>query len=180
MLCCSCAASAKRGEASEISVAEEPRVLEHCRGAEAGCRWWFSPACMARRYSGWVLAIRSPPGNCSVVGEVSTVTPTHIKSAVYGVRKMQSFLVTWQCALPLLAGAGNWTYSAVAQPVFLVFSTSSLQPGDWREKFSVQMQEPFTIFSALHLAATASHRALWWREWFGLRKRRIALKSLLL
>lgn len=44
------------------------------------------------------------------------------------------------------------------------------QGTDWREKFSVQMQEPFITFSGLHLAAAVSHRALRWREWFGLRK----------
>lgn len=110
MLCCSFAASAKRGDTSGISLGEEPRVSEHCRGAEAGCRWRLSPACMARRYLGWVLAIRSPSGNCSLVGEFSAVTRTHIKSAMYGVRKMQSSLVTWRCVLPLLAGAGHWTY----------------------------------------------------------------------
>ena len=61
-------------------------------------------------YSGCVLAIRSPPGNCSLVGEFSTATWTHIKSVMYGVRKMQSSLVTPRRALSLLAGAGNWTY----------------------------------------------------------------------
>lgn len=87
-------------------------------------------ACMARRYLGWVLAIRSPPGNCSLIGEFSAVTRTHIKSAMYGVRKMQSSLVTRRCALPLLAGAGHWTYNTVAWHVLLVFSTGSFQPGD--------------------------------------------------
>lgn len=59
MLCCSCAVSAKRGDAGGEG---GPWVLEHCRGAETGCWSWNS---------GWVLSITSPTGNCSLVGEFS-------------------------------------------------------------------------------------------------------------
>lgn len=119
-----------------------PGVLEHCRKAQAGCWSWNS---------GWALSITLPPGNCSLVGEFSAGPGNE------------------ECAVPpgdptvcpaSLTGAGDETAQDSGLVWASCFSSGSCQPGDWAETFSAQMQELFITFSALHLAATASQRAL--------------------
>lgn len=141
LLCCSCAVSAKRGDAGEVE-----REVHGCWSTAEGQRLALGRGILA--------------GFCPSHHHLGIVAWLGSSAQDLEIRNVQSALMTPQCVLPLLAGAGNGTEDTVAWCGPPVFLTSSCQPGDWAETFSAQMQEPFITFSALHLAATASQRAL--------------------
>lgn len=162
LLCCSCAVSAKRGDAGEVerevhgcwSTAEEQR-LALGRGIWAG----FCP-------SHHLLGIVAWLGSSAQDLEI---------------RNVQSALMTPQCVLPLLAGAGNGTEDTVAwcgPPVFLTSRglsarglSGDIQSSDARALHHLQCS-PF----GCHSITTSP----WQREWFSLGKWRFISKSPLL